>query len=90
MFKGVNIAEFYTSSKKFTTDQKCCYTLFITDIFFIKNSLKLHLPLCGLHNKERKKNRLQIWIFQLKFVPLQSEIAPVSAPYSSLEPMLVA
>ena len=34
MFKGVNIAEFYTSSKKFATDQKCCYTLFITDIFF--------------------------------------------------------
>lgn len=53
MFKGVNIAEFYTSSKKFATDQKCCYTLFITDIFFIKNSLKLHLPLCGLHNKEK-------------------------------------
>lgn len=55
MFKGVNIAEFYTSSKKFATDQKCCYTLFITDIFFIKNSLKLHLPLCGLHNKEKKQ-----------------------------------
>lgn len=39
---------------------------------------------------EETKIVVKVWLFQLVFVPLHMEIAPVSAPYSSLEPMLVA
>ena len=39
---------------------------------------------------EEAKNLVKILCFRLLFVPLPSETTPVSAPYSSLEPMLVA
>jgi hypothetical protein len=60
MFKGVNIAESYTYSTRFVTDQKCCYTLFITDTFISKKYILTSLAFIVAYIIKKQKQSVNL------------------------------